>query len=225
VLTSPGKWEVFVIYFAILAVLVGLSRLPLTGIIKRSLAVIPFVLVIAIFLPFTRPGETLAVLHFGSWDINISREGTVALATILIKAWLSLTALIWLTATTQIHDLLQSSRRLGFPGVLVMILSVMYRYIYVIFEEMLRMKQARDSRSLRRAGLRELRTAGHIIGTLFIRSYERSERIYAAMTARGYDGQIRTLEIPGLRRADIIAGAGILLALVSVGIFNIMGWI
>jgi cobalt/nickel transport system permease protein len=91
----------------------------------------------------------------------------------------------------------------------------MYRYIFVLTDEVMRMRQARDSRNFGGGRLRQLKTIGHMIGTLFIRSYERGERIYAAMLARGFDGQIRSLHQLNFKRADAYFSAAFALVLIS----------
>jgi len=81
-------------------------------------------------------------------------------------------------------------KRLGVPKIFVLIISFMYRYVFVLVDQVMRMKQARDSRNFGGKYLYQFNTLGNMIGTLFIRSYERGERIYAAMLARGYNGEI-----------------------------------
>jgi cobalt/nickel transport system permease protein len=85
----------------------------------------------------------------------------------------------------------------------------------------MRMKQARDSRNLGGGRLRQIRTVGNMIGTLFIRSYERGERVYAAMMARGFDGQTRTLEHPGFGQRDFLFVLALSLVLVLAIVLNL----
>ena len=91
----------------------------------------------------------------------------------------------------------------------------MYRYVFVLVDEMLRMRRARDSRNFGGGRRRQLKTIGNMIGTLFIRSYERGERIYAAMLSRGFDGKVRSLRQLRFKRADAYFGAAFALALIS----------
>jgi len=85
-----------------------------------------------------------------------------------------------------------------------MLLSVMYRYIFVIHDEATRLKQAHDSRYFGGGLLLNIKTVGYMAGSLFVRSYERAERIYNAMLARGYDGINRTINMFHFGTEDII---------------------
>ncbi len=222
VLTTRGQWPVLASYLIVIALVLAFSRLSLKYILVRSLAVLPFALLIGVFLPFLKPGETLVGFHLLSWNITISREGTEMLAALLAKSWLSLLCLIWLTATSQINTLLQALKELHAPTILITILFFMYRYIFVIVDEMRQMIIARDCRSRRGGIFWNLRTAGNMIGTLFIRSYERSERVYSAMSARGYDGQTRTLDELIMKTKDTLTLTLLLAATLSILAVNFL---
>lgn len=215
VLTPPGSWTGFALYFGLIAGLILISRLPPGYVIKRSLLVVPFVLLIAVFVPFFKEGEPVASYSIWAWQVTVTKEGLQVLGNILVKAWLSMLGLVWLTATTKITNLLHALEKLHLPGVMVMIMAFMYRYIFVIVDETMRMRQARDSRNFGGSRMRQLRTVGNMIGTLFIRSYERSERVYTAMVSRGFDGQSRTLDRLRLRKSDAFFG-------ISVGVFLVL---
>jgi len=222
VLSPAGSWLAFSVYFVIISALVLFARLPVLSVVKRSLAVLPFVFVIAVFLPFFKEGEPLATYQLGSWNIAISRAGVQLFLTIMIKAWLSILALVWLSATTRITNLLNALDRLYLPRILVTILSFMYRYIFVIADEMMRMKQARDCRSFTNRGLREIHSLGNLSGTLFIRSYERSERVFAAMMSRGYDGQNHAISRLQISSSDVSFMILTGLAVISAGVINLL---
>ena len=108
------------------------------------------------------------------------------------------------------------------PRVMVMILSFMYRYIFVLVDEVMHIKQARDSRNFGGKRLWQLRTIGNMIGTLFIRSYERGERVYAAMVARGFDGHSRTLDQLNFGQADAYFGISFSLVLILTSIISLL---
>ena len=221
-LTSPVMWPAFAVYFVTVAVLILLSGVPVLYILKRSLVIIPFVLLIAVFIPFFKEGEVIASFDIWSWRVSATYFGLQLLVTILIKAWLSILSLILLTSTTKMTDLLRGLEQLRLPRVMVMILSFMYRYIFILTDEVLRMKQARDSRSFGGSRLRQIKTIGKMAGTLFIRSYERGERVYAAMAARGYDGQTRTLHQLSFRLPDLLFGAGMGVVVVFACVLNFL---
>ncbi|MFA5309306.1 MAG: cobalt ECF transporter T component CbiQ [Dehalococcoidales bacterium] len=224
-LTEPGRWLVYAAYFVLIAVLVLLSRVPVLYILKRSLTIIPFVLVIAVFIPFFKGGDTFAGFYIGSWRLTVSHQGLQLLGAVAAKAWLSILSLILLMATTPMSRLLRGLEQLRLPRVMVMTLSFMYRYIFILTDEVLRMKQARDSRAVGGSRLFRIKTVGSMAGTLFIRSYERGERVYTAMAARGYDGRTRTLRRLSFQSADLLFGAGLALVLAFILIYNYWHWI
>lgn len=202
-LTPVGRWHIFAVYFGIIATLLGFSRLPPVYVLKRSLVIIPFVLLVAVFIPFFKEGEIAGSYNIWLWKISLTYDGLFVLANVLVKAWLCILSLILLSSTTKLSDLLKGLRQLGVPQTLVVILSFMYRYIFVLIDEAMRMQQAYQSRDIGGSLLRRLKALGNMIGVLFIRSYERGERIYMAMLARGFDGQVRTFRELTLKRADI----------------------
>ena len=221
-LTLPAMWLAFAVYFFIIAILVLLSRVPVLYVLKRSLVIMPFVLLVAIFIPFFKEGEVAGSCNIWLWQVSVTHSGLQVLWNILAKAWLSILSLILLTSTTKIAELLKGLEQLHMPRVMVMILSFMYRYIFVLVDEVMRMRQARDSRNFGRSRLWQLRTIGNMVGTLFIRSYERGERVYAAMLARGFDGQCRTLKRLNFRMADTYFGISFSIIVILTCVFNFL---
>jgi cobalt/nickel transport system permease protein len=220
--TQPIRWQVFALYLFFMAALLLLSKLPIFYVLKRSLVVMPFVLMIAIFIPFIKGGEVVGSYNIGLWQVSVTYTGLQVLWNVLIKAWLSILSLIWLTSTTKLPNLLKGLEQLGMPRVMVMILSFMYRYIFVVVDEVMRMRQARDSRDFGGKRLWQLRTIGNMIGTLFIRSYERGERVYVAMLARGFDGHSRTLDRLNFSQADACFGISFSLVLILTSVVNLL---
>ncbi|KTB47945.1 cobalt ECF transporter T component CbiQ [Dehalogenimonas alkenigignens] len=215
VLTPAGSWATYAAYFAILGSIFAISKLPLGYVLKRSLIILPFVFLLGVINVFTRPGVELLSFDIGGWHLGATDGGLKFISTLLARSWLSVLALILLTSTTPLPALLKGIERLGAPRVLVMILSFMYRYLFLLIDEVLRMKQARDSRSVGSPPASfQARTVGSMIGSLFIRSYERGERVYAAMAARGFDGQSRTFNELAFDGTDIAAGAALSLVLI-----------
>jgi cobalt/nickel transport system permease protein len=112
------------------------------------------------------------------------------LVNVVVKSWLSILCLIVLSSSTKFEELLQGMSGLKVPQVFVQITSFMYRYMFVIADQAMRMQMARDSRNFGMKRSNIFKTIGNMVGMLFIRSYERAERIYAAMLSRGYNGEI-----------------------------------
>ena len=199
-----------------------LSKLPPLYVLKRSLVIVPFVLFIAIFIPFLKPGEVAGSYNIWIWEVSITYSGLLVMWNVVIKAWLSVLSLIMLSSTTKFSELLKGLEQLRMPRVMVMILSFMYRYIFVMVDEVIRMKQARDSRNFGGKRMWQLKTIGNMVGTLFLRSYERGERIYGTMVARGFDGETRTLSNLRFERADLYFGIVFLVCLAMIGLSTIL---
>jgi len=221
-LIPPTRWPTYAVYFFLIATLILLSRVPILYVLKRSLVIMPFVLLIAIFIPFFKEGEVAGSYNMWLWQVSVTYSGLQVLWNTLVKAWLSILSLVLLTSTTRITSLLEGLEQLRMPRVMVMILSFMYRYIFVLVDEVMRMRQAMESRNCGGSSLRQLRTIGNMIGTLFIRSYERGERVYTAMLARGFDGHSRTLNRLNFRSADACFGIGFGLAIILTSVFNFL---
>jgi cobalt/nickel transport system permease protein len=209
----------FALYGGLILAVIFLSRLPLLFVIKRSLVIVPFVLLIAVFNLFFKGDEVMGGFDLGGWHISIFREGFEIFLSIMVKAFLSILGLIVLSATTPLPDLLIGLERLGLPRVMVMILSFMYRYLFVLVEEVGRLRQARDSRNFGGGRRHQLRSIGNMIGTLFIRSYERAERVYAAMLARGFEGRVKASSRLRLRPADVHFGAIFSSAVIAIALY------
>lgn len=199
----PGAWVSFGLLLGAALVLAQTTRLGWTFALKRSVVALPFALA-AITLPFTVPGQPIAQL--GSF--TLSAEGSIRFLSILVKSWLSVQVAILLTATTPFHTILWGLRELRIPRVLISIVSFMYRYLFVLGDEALRLIRARSARAasgLGRSGgslIWRGKVAGGMVGNLTLRAFERSERIYDAMVARGFQGEIKTLAPPTLATAD-----------------------
>jgi cobalt/nickel transport system permease protein len=173
----------------------------------------PFLLA-ALPLVFVRPEDPIGSIG----PLTISGEGLRIFGTVAAKSWLSVQAALLLTFTTPFHDLVDALRDLRLPRILVAIISFMYRYLAVLGEEAGRMLRARSARSAGTSGgsIRwRARVTGQMVGTLFLRSYERSERIYAAMQARGFTGTFRHLATRRIGRGAWATFAAVMVALVA----------
>jgi cobalt/nickel transport system permease protein len=178
--------------------------------------VAPFLLAV-VPLVFTRTGDPLGTVTVGPLALTVSGEGLREFATVALKSWVSVQAALLLASTTPFHDLVDGLRQLRLPRIMVAIISFMYRYLAVLSDEATRMNRARLSRSAAADGRGggsiawRARVTGAMVGSMFLRSYERSERIYAAMQARGFEGEFRHLHSRSLRPMEVaVLGAAIL---------------
>ncbi len=217
VLVPGASWLSYALFLVLVVLLLAISRVPPLYVLKRSLTVMPFVFMIAVFIPFLGEGTIVWTLNLGTWHIAVTDEGLVRVGGIFCKAWLSVLALITLTATTSMTDLLKGLQKMKFPAIMVMLLGFMYRYLFVISDEAEHLTLARNSRSFGGGIKLHVRTLGYMAGALFLRSYERGERIYGAMLSRGFDGTSRSLNELSLERSDIVFTAAIILAAAAIG--------
>lgn len=204
-------------YLLVLLCLVLISRVPLRYLMMRSLIVIPFIGFLVVFVPFMKGGTVLFRLPLG---LEVSREGLMRCAEILVKAYTCVLAVVLLTSTTPFSRVLQGLSGLRFPKALILILSFLYRYIFVLVDEVHRLRRALDSRTAGGRRRRRIRTLRSILGVLFLRTFERAERVYAAMLSRGFDGEIRTmtrLQWGGMDSAYLVLSFGVVAGLSLAG--------
>jgi cobalt/nickel transport system permease protein len=186
VVATPGEWvPLFGAYLAVVLAVIAVSQVPLGYLAKRMVVEVPFV-VFALLMPFVSTGPRVDVL-----GVAVSEPGLHAAWALLAKGTLGVMASLTLAATTEPRDMLCGLERLRVPAQLVQIVGFMIRYLDVVTEEMRRMRIARESRGFTARGLRAWPVYARAAGALFIRSYERGERVHLAMLSRGYDGSLR----------------------------------
>ncbi|MCL5985258.1 MAG: cobalt ECF transporter T component CbiQ [Actinobacteria bacterium] len=193
-LTPPLRFLEFCAYTVLLIGLILISKLSLLKTAKRALAIIPLVLLIAIFLPFLKAGNVIYSFNIYSLKASVTDAGLIALWNSFIKSLLSITSMIILTSTTSFPEIMHGMQKLRIPKIIVMLISFMYRYIFVLVNEVQALQSSWHSRYFGKRFLRQISTMGTILGFLFIRTYEKSERIFLAMSSRGYEGEIKTIE-------------------------------
>ncbi|GBE06581.1 nickel transport protein NikQ [bacterium BMS3Abin10] len=185
---SFPKYEILKMlpFFFFPVFILSVGEIPLKFILKKLLIASPFALFVGIFNPFF---DTAAMYNF--YGIPIS-GGWVSYLSIIIKFILTVTAALLLVATTSFPGVCLALKKLKVPNVFVVQLLFLYRYMFVLTAETMRIIRARNMRSFGKKG-RGMKTLISIIGVLFVRTVERSERIYQAMCSRGFDGEIRLL--------------------------------
>jgi cobalt/nickel transport system permease protein len=183
-----GNWPVLLGAVALGGLLVLLSGVGWRHVAPRLLIEVPF-LVFALVLPFVATGPRVAVGPF-----ELSEPGLLAAGTLAAKGTAAVLAATAFSVTTSARDLVVGLQRLRLPTTLVAILSFMVRYVSVVTDEFTRMRIARESRGFRARSLRTWPVLGRSLGTLFVRSYERGERVHLAMTSRGWSGGLPLLD-------------------------------
>ncbi|MBM4315252.1 MAG: cobalt ECF transporter T component CbiQ [Deltaproteobacteria bacterium] len=191
---SFPKYEIAALapFFLYPMLLVTVGEIPLRFIIKKIIVVSPFVIFVGIFNPIL--DTRIAAVIFG---VSVS-AGWISFLSILLKFALTISAALLLIATTSFSGVCHALRRIGFPALFVSQLHFLYRYLFVLMEETMRIIRARDMRSFGKRGTGP-RVFARLIGILFLRTVDRAERIYYAMLSRGFAG-----DMPALKRSRIV---------------------
>ncbi|WP_329444657.1 cobalt ECF transporter T component CbiQ [Streptomyces sp. NBC_01426] len=216
VVSTPREamWA-FGLYALLLAAVTAVARIPAAFVLRRLLIEVPFV-AFAVLMPFVAEGERVEVL-----GMSLSVSGLWGAWNVLAKGTLGVAASVLLASTTELRALLLGLQRLKLPLLLVQIASFMIRYGDVIGGELRRMSIARRSRGFEARGIRHWGVLAKTAGALFIRSYERGERVYLAMVSRGYSGSMPVIDDVAATRAQWAYAAVLPLAALAV---CLMGW-
>ncbi len=200
----PYEVAALIPFFLFPVLLMTLGEIPTGFILRKVLLVSPFALLIGIFNPFL---DTRIVAVIAGLPIS---AGWLSFISILLKFVLTTGAALLLVATTSFPGICHALRRLGFSSLFVSQLLFLYRYLFVLAEEAMRITRARDMRSFGRRGF-GVAVFVRLVGVLFLRTVDRAERIYRAMLSRGFQG-----DIPTLRRSRIFAGDLAFLAITAI---------
>lgn len=185
VVATPREWwPVFAGYLVVIAGVIGWSGVPAGYLLKRLVVEVPFV-VFAVLMPFVARGPDVEVL-----GLSLSESGLWSAWGLLVKGTLGVLASLTLAATTTPESLLRGLQRLRMPDLLVQIMGFMIRYLDVVTGELGRMLTAMRSRGCEPRSPRHWPVLARGLGALFIRSYERGERVHLAMLSRGYRGSL-----------------------------------
>ena len=175
----PAHWPAHGTLLCVLFAATSLARIPFRYVARRVGGFLLVALLFGIGVPLSQGFR-------GGWEI---------MAGIVLRGTESFLAGLWLVNVIPFDQLLTTLRRTGVPAILLAILAFMYRFVFVLWDELDTMRTARRARTFDRAGaIFRWRVGAHMIGMLLIRALERSERVYGAMCARGWDGKLRTLD-------------------------------
>ena len=209
--TPLRAWPAFVACAVALAAIAAVARVGPRVVWSRARVIVPLVVFVAAFVPFVRGGPAVEV-----GPLSLSEAGLATFAQVTVKATIGAVSAILLGATTSVPDVLHALERLRVPRLLVVIAAFMYRYVFVIADEARRMRSALAARAYRPRHLGQVATLGRMVTALFLRSYERGERVYLAMLARGYAGTMPRLAVLAFRRADVAFLAALALTLLPL---------
>lgn len=195
--TSFPKYEIagLLPFFLFPVMIFSFGDIPVRFIMKKVLMVSSFAFFIGIFNPLldVRPMYAIAGTAIsGGW---------VSFLSIMLKFLLSITSGLLLIATTSFPGVCRALEKIGVPGIFVSQLLFLYRYVFVLADEAMKVVRARDMRSFGKKGL-GIKAFNSIIGSLFLKTVERSERIYQAMLCRGFSGTLHATKLYRFRGAD-----------------------
>ncbi len=223
-LLPDGAWIAFLLAWGFILFANAVSKLGMGFTFKRSFIALPFALA-AITVLFSIPGQPVTSFQFLMWNLTITDAGLLRFISIVVRSWLSVQMAILLVAVTEFPKIIHALTHLRVPTIITVIISFLYRYLFVLTDEVMRMLRARQARSAAASGVRSggsvawrAQTAGHMAGQLFLRSYERSDRIYNAMLSRGYKGELMTIHPHHFHRGDLLIGGLSIAALIVMQI-------
>jgi cobalt/nickel transport system permease protein len=217
VATPRTSFWAFGLYLAVLLVVWRVAGMPVRWFAGRAFIELPFV-VLALVMPFLGGGERFSVL-----GLNLSVGGALAGWNILAKGTLGILVSLTLAGTTTPRELIVGMQRLRAPAIVTTIATLMLRYLTVIAAEARRMRLARIARGHDPRFLWQVGATARGIGQLFVRSYERGERVHLAMVSRGFAG---TMPDPG---GAAVAGrtwvAGLLPTVIAGAVLAVALWL
>lgn len=192
------------------------GRVPLRWLDSRLLAAAPFALMVGAFNPLL---DTAVIAELGPLAIT---GGWVSYLSIIARFALTTAAALVLIATTGFNSVCHALERMHVPDVFAVQLLFLYRYVFVLADEGLRMSRARELRSLGRRGM-GVAVYGQLLGNLLLRTYARAQRIYSAMLLRGFDGHVRIRTTLTIRSADVAFASVCVVAFMAARVVDIPG--
>jgi len=212
-----------------LVILCFLSKIPLKFFFVRATVFIPiFAAAIALPLLFITPGRLLAEVGYAGLVAKVTIEGVYRAVQFTFRIWICVASLILLVLTTKFSRLIQVMKSFKFPNVFITMTAITYRFIFLFINEAYRMALAKESRTVvKEPRMRAIRAFAKMIATLFIRSYERGERVYLAMISRGYSGTVKSSSKMKIGLKDwffAVASMVVCLLVLSVEYLPLGGW-
>ena len=231
----PLLWGVYLV----ILIFAALSKVPTRSLIQRVWLVIPLftgIMVLPALFNWVRPGDPLWIIwtfstppHLGPIhfprELILTRQGFWGALLLISRVGVSVTLAVLLTLTTRWNNLLRALRTFFVPKIFIVTLEMTYRYIFVLItllEDMFLARKARDSGHS--SGAEQRRFVGSSIATLFGKSLKMSEDVYTSMIARGYTGEIYTLQRFQMRWMDVFTiGVSLMLSLSLYAADKVLG--
>lgn len=186
-------------------ILTILSKISLKLFFLRTFLVPLFSMIIVLPLPFITPGSQLIVVGYSKYFISITWDGLYKAVQFTLRIWTCVTLLSLLVLTTRFYKFAFSMGKIKVPKMFISMIIVTYRFIFFFIDEAYHMILAKEARTVNKESrLLIMKSIAQIVSTLFIRAYEKGERVYLAMIARGYNGEIKTIDETVMNNKDWI---------------------
>ena len=187
---TSSNYIVFIVLEAYLLLLIYLSGISIKDALMRVLVILPFGFFIAIFQPFIQPGDVLYTLPLG---IKITLQGIQFAELLLARLVISITSIVLFSYITPMKDIAEAFRRLHMPNEFAMIFSLFVRFIFLFYDELNTIRQAQASRCFSLTNntpyLWKVKQVGYLFLMMFLRAYDRGEKVYSSMASRGYNSE------------------------------------
>lgn len=209
------------ILFAVIVILCVSSKIPLKFFLVRATVFVPlFAAAIALPLLFITPGKSLAEVGYAGIVVKVTVEGVYRAVQFTFRIWVCVASLILLVLTTKFSRLIQVMKSFKVPNIFITMTAITYRFIFIFISEAYRMALAKESRTVaKEPWRRSIKSFANMIATLFIRSYERGERVYLAMLSRGYSGTVKSSGKLKFATGDwLFAGASVCVCLLVLSV-------
>jgi len=218
------SWLPHLAFFCVIPIVLALaSKIPLRGFLSRAFFIPLFAAAISLPTLFITDGTSIFSSNLGLFTLSITLEGLQRFLIFSIRVWFCVASLTLFTLSTGFDAILRLLASIGIPTIVVQLFSLTYRYFFVSIHELQKVlfaKEARTYLNKRTVNLESLMRSGTLLATLFIRTYERSERVYLAMKSRGFGISFATKSsTPKLRSIDFLFGTT---AMFIFGLFVIL---
>ena len=207
----------FAVYAGIVVGLIAAARLSVAFVARRAIILVPF-LVVALLFPLIGSGDRVDVL-----GVSLSEQGLWDMWNVFAKAGLGFLVAVVLAATTEVADLLRGLDALHMPRIVTSIIGFAVRYIDIVGADFSRMRVALSSRGYQGRSIATWGVYARTVGSMFVRTYERGERVYLAMLSRVYTGTMPSagaVAVPGVQwaAAGVLVGSAALVMIASRGL-------
>lgn len=224
--STLGSYSVLSMAAVFVLFLTAISKIQLSFLIKRLFWLFPFTGVLVLLFPFVIPGVPIWQINTGFATLTASDAGLQRAVVLSLRVIVAVLSINLLTANTAFRDLMAGCKDLRIPPIIIHLIEFTVRFMFILVDELQRMRIAQRSRGFQSGKSlfhrHTFRALGQLIGILFIRASKRSERVYNAMLARGFTGEMKTRSHFCLKIYDLWWGFTILAAGLSLKLVEFM---